>query len=169
VVVSSDTDDPNISNNMAEAGVTAAPDTPVRAGITAPSFVPFGTRFSHHATVTNTSSLTAQLVRLCTRRPASLLQVQAPGTFRMRGLYCKDFASLGPGRTAGFTVSATPSRSGRVVVSDRATVAGLSRVSRAAAVVVVGPTSACPPAADAPVSSAFRSGTRSPPVARPAC
>jgi hypothetical protein len=31
------------------------------------------------------------------------------------------------------------------------------------------PPSACPPAADARVSSAFRAGTRSPPVARPAC
>ena len=169
VVVSSDTDDPNTANNMAEAGVTTVPDTPVRAGISAPSFVPFGTRFSYRATVAGISSSTARGVRLCSRPPSSLLQVEAPGTFRLRGEYCLDIASLAPGQTVGFNVSATPSQSGRLVVSDRATVAGLSSVSRAAAVVLVGPTSACPSTADARVSPAFSAGTRSPPVARPAC
>ena len=159
VMVSSDTPDPNIANDMAEAGVTAFVDTPVRAGISAPSFVPFGTRFSYRPTVTGTSSTTAVDVRLCTQPPSSLLQVLAPGTFRIRGLYCQDFARLAPGQTVGFNVSAIPSRSGRLVVTDIATVAGLPRVSRASAPVLVGSVAACPSAANA----------RRRPVARPAC
>lgn len=169
VVVSSDTTDPNTSNNMAEADLSAVPDTTVRAGISAPAFVPFGTRFSYRATVTGTSSTAAKLVRLCTRAPGSLLQVQAPGTFRLHGLYCQDIARLGSGHTAGFTVSGTPSRSGRLIVSDHASQAGLARVSRAFAPVLVGPTAACPSAAGARVVSAGRPGTRAPPLARAAC
>ncbi|HEY4828388.1 MAG TPA: collagen-binding domain-containing protein [Solirubrobacteraceae bacterium] len=159
VVVSSNTDDSNTANNMAEAGVTAVGDTPVRAGISAPPFVPFGTRFSYHDTVTDTSPVAALSVRLCTRPPASLLAVQAPEAISYRGLYCLDIPRLAPGQTAGFAVSATPSRSGRLVVSDHATVAGLSRISRASTPVLVGAAAACPS-----VSRVSRE-----PVAHPAC
>jgi choice-of-anchor A domain-containing protein len=169
VVVSSDTDDPNIANNMAEAGVTASAHTTVRAGISASSSVPFVTRFAYRATVTGTSSTTALDVRLCTRPPSSLLQVQAPMTFSFRGLYCLDITRLAPGQTVGFNVSAIPSRSGRLIVSDRATVAGLSRVSHASAPVLVGPTTPCPSAGDARLTPATRRATPPAPTARAAC
>jgi hypothetical protein len=103
VVVSSQTEDPNTANNMAEAGVTAVVDTPVQARITAPSYVPFGTGFTYHATVTGTSSFIALDVRLCTRPPNSLLQIQAPGSFRLGGLYCQDIARLHPARRSDST------------------------------------------------------------------
>lgn len=169
VEVSSDTADSNTANNMAEAGLTSVPDTSVRAEISAPSFVPFGARFSYHVTATGISAATAVDVRLCTRPPSSLLQVQAPGAFHFRGLYCLDIARLARDHTGGFNVSGTPSRGGRLIVSDRATLAGQSRVSRASAPVLVGPPAACPSAADARVASAGHPGTRAPPVARPAC
>lgn len=169
VVVSSQTDDPNTANNMAEAGVTAVADTAVRAAISAPPSVPFATRFAYRATVTGSSSTTALGVRLCTRPPSSLLEVQAPDTFRFHGLYCQDIARLAPGQTVGFNVSSVPSQSGRLIVSDRATVAGLARVSRASAPVLVGPAAPCPSAGAARLTPATRETSPPAPVARTAC
>jgi choice-of-anchor A domain-containing protein len=169
VVVSSQTEDSNTANNMAEAGVTAIGNTKVRAGISAPSFVPFGNRFTYRATVTGASSATALGVRLCTQPPSSLLQVQAPGTFRLGNSYCQDIAQLAPGQTIGFDVSGFPSRSGRLNVSDRATVIGLSRVSRASAPVLVGPQAPCSTADDPRLTRGAHGANRPAPVARPAC
>ncbi len=169
VVVSSQTDDPNTANNMAEAGVTASADTRVVAGISAPRSVPFAARFTYRVTVTGTSSTTAVNVRLCTRPPSSLIEVKAPGTFRFRGMYCQSIARLAPGQKVGFNVSATPAQGGRLVVSDRATVAGVSRVSRASAPVLVGPATPCPSAGDARLTPATHRGIPPAPVARGAC
>jgi hypothetical protein len=169
VVVSSQTEDPNTANNMAEAGVITVTEATVRAHISAPSFVPFGARFSYRASVTGTSSTAVSTVRLCTRPPSSLLQVNAPGTFRLRGLYCLDIPRLAPGQTAGFDVSATPSRSGRLTVPDQAAAAGLPGISRASAPVLVGPEAACPAVARAGRKPVTRPTIRSVPVARAAC
>lgn len=158
VVVSSDTPDSNPANNLAQAGVTTyLPATAIRAHVSAPPVVPFGRRFSYRVSITGGAPTGALAVQLCTRPPAGLLTVRAPGTFRSHGRYCRNIAALPRGRTVSFLVSAVPSRSGRFTVDARGTAAALSGVSRDTAPVRVGAVAAC--AATRPRA----------PVARAAC
>jgi len=158
VVVSSDTLDSNPANNLAEAGVTTyLPATAIRAHVTAPPVVPFGRRFTYRVAITGGPPTGAQSVQLCTRPPAGLLTVRAPGTFRSHDRHCRDIAGLARGRTSSFLVSAVPSRSGHFTVDAQGTAAALSGVSRDTAPVRVGAVAAC---------AATR---RRVPVARAAC
>jgi choice-of-anchor A domain-containing protein len=146
VVVSSDTPDTNTANNTAEANVTTFSHANVRAQITAPPTgrvaAPLGYRV--FATLGRKSQATA--LRLCTRPPASFVQVKAPGTFKYRGVYCRDYRHVLPGRSVSFLVSAFPSATGRLIPVARATAVGAPRESRVSAVIVVAGALACPAA-----------------------
>jgi choice-of-anchor A domain-containing protein len=146
VVVSSDTPDTNTANNTAEANVTTFSHASVHAQITAPPTgrvaAPLGYRV--FATLGRKSQATA--LRLCTRPPASFVQVKAPGTFKYRGVYCRDYGHVLPGRSVSFLVSAFPSATGRLIPVARATAVGAPRESRVSAVIVVAGALACPAA-----------------------
>jgi len=157
VVVSSDTPDPNTTNNMANAGLVTEAVPVIHAHVSAPASVAFGSRFTYRAGVSVTGRFAATAVRLCTRPPAGLLTVRAPGTYRLHGSRCRNFGTVQPGHTAGFQVSGVASRSGRLTIGDVATAVD-ARSSRASAPVVVGAVAACPALS-----------RRARPVARAAC
>ena len=146
VVVSSDTPDTNTANNTAEANVTTFSHANVHAQIAAPPTGRVAAPLSYRvfATLGRTSQATA--LRLCTRPPASLVQVKAPGTFKYRGVYCRDYGHVLPGRSVSFLVSAFPSATGRLTPDARATAVGAPRESRVSAVIVVAGPLACPAA-----------------------
>jgi hypothetical protein len=104
----------------------------------------------------------AHTVRLCTQPPSSFVQVRAPGTFKYRGLYCRDYTRIGRGRSVAFTVFGFPSATGRMLASVRATAVDVARPSRATAAILVGSAAACP--------AAVRSAAGGkPPTAHAAC
>ena len=76
-------------------------------------------------------------LRLCTRPPASFVQVKAPGTFKYRGVYCRDYGHVLPGRSVSFLVHAFPSAAGRLTPVARATAVGAPRESRVSAAIDV--------------------------------
>jgi hypothetical protein len=162
VTVSSQTPETNITNNTASANVTATTPAPaIRAGIGAPPTGHVGTGLSYQVSVRVGGPAGAALVRLCTRPPSGFVLVRAPGTFRFRGLYCRNYSSLPAGRTVSFPVYGFPSRTGRLLALARATAVGVKRPSRAVAPIqVAGPAVACTARSQTP-------GRR--PIARAAC
>jgi hypothetical protein len=163
VVVSSNTAETNTTNNIAVADLlSAAGKQSIHAGISAPPSGRVARPLSYRVTVTGGRPSGAESVRLCTRPPASLVQARAPGTFRFRGEYCRDYPNLGRGHTASFLVYGSPSRTGRLRATARATAVDVARASRAAAHITVGAAVACP----ASVRPRARLGT---PLAHAAC
>ena len=162
VVVSSDTQDTNMTNNMAEANVTTFSNATVQSRINAPPTGRVAAQLSYRAfAVLGRRSPTSQ-VRLCTTPPRNFVQVHAPGTFKYRGRYCRDFSRVRPGGTVSFLVSAFPSATGRVTAAVRAAAVGAARESHASARILVGAATACPAAAEARTA-------RSQPRAHAAC
>ena len=146
VVVSSDTPDTNTANNTAEANVTTFSHANVHAQITAPPTGRVAAPLSYRVFATLGRKSQATALRLCTRPPASFVQVKVPGTFKYRGVYCRDYGHVLPGRSVSFLVSAFPSATGRLTPDARATAVGAPRESRVSAVIVVAGASACPAA-----------------------
>ncbi len=164
VVVSSDTPETNTTNNIAIARVTALAPTPhIAAAIGAPSVVHVGQRVRYRVTVTAGGKAGADSVRLCSRPPASLIAVRAPGTFSYRGRRCATAGHLGAGRSLTFTVSGLASARGLVFPVGIATATGVTRpVHAATRVVVLGPLVAC-------AATAHDVTRHRPPIARAAC
>jgi hypothetical protein len=164
VTVSSKTSETNTTNNIASANVTATPPAPaIHARISAPPTGHVGTGLSYTVSVRGGAPAGATFVRLCTRPPSGFVQVRAPGTFRYRGLYCRNYSALAAGRTASFPVYGFPSRTGRLLALARATAVGVARPSRAAAPIrVAGPTVAC-------TAQSRGAGRTKPPTAHAAC
>ena len=154
VVVSSDTPDPNTANNTAGANVTTFSNATVRAHISAPPIGRVAVRLSYEVSATLRPGSPAGPLRLCTRPPASFVQVGAPGTFKHRGVYCRDYALVRPGRSVSFLVHAFPSATGRLTAAARATAVGAPRASRASAQIAVAAPSACAAAATRPIARA---------------
>ena len=151
VVVSSPTPDTNTTNNMASANVTAfLPASAIRAHISAPPTGRVGAPLSYVVSVSGGPPMGASTVRLCTQPPGSLVQVRAPGTFKDRGLYCRNFTHVGLGHSVAFTVFGSPSAAGRLLASARATAVSVAQPSRASAQILVGAAVACPATAPAP-------------------
>jgi choice-of-anchor A domain-containing protein len=146
VLVSSDTPDTNMTNNMAQANVTAFSNATVRAQISAPPFGRVATQLTYQVSATLGRNSPAGPVRLCTQPPRSFVQVHAPGTFEHRGVYCIDYALVRPGRSVSFLVSAFPSATGRLIPIARATAVGAPGESRVSAVIDVSGPLACPAA-----------------------
>ena len=167
VVVSSDTQDTNMTNNMAEANVTTFSNATVHAKINAPPSGRVAAPLSYRVFASLGRGSPASGVRLCTTPPTSFVQVHAPGSFKYQGRYCRDYPLVRPGGTVSFLVSAFPSATGRVTPSVRATAVGAARESRASADILVGAAAACP--ASAPASAARARSARAQPVARTAC
>lgn len=147
VVVSSDTQDTNMTNNMAEANVKTFSNATVQAKISAPASGRVAAPLSYRVFATLRRGSPASAVRLCTIPPHSFVQVHAPGTFKYKGVYCRNFALVRAGQSVSFLVSAFPSATGRVTPSVRATAVGAARESRASADIVVGAPAACPASA----------------------
>ena len=163
VAVSSDTAETNTTNNIAIALVTSfVPTATIRAGISAPPVVHVGQRLRYRVTVAS-GTTGAHTVRLCTRTPATLIAVRAPGTFAYHGRRCTTAAHLGAGRSLSFTVSGLASARGHVFPSTTATAVDAARpVGASTHVVVLGPVVAC-------TATARRAMTARPPRARAAC
>ena len=120
VVVSSDTPT-RTPPTTAEANVTTFSHANVTAQITAPPTAHVAAPLSYRVLATLGRKSQATALRLCTRPPASFVQVKAPGTFGYRGVYCRDYGHVLPGRSVSFLVSAFPSATGRLTrrASDR--------------------------------------------------
>ena len=146
VVASSDTPDTNTANNTAEANVTTFTHASVHAQITAPPTGRVAAPLSYRVFATLGRKSQATALRLCTRPPTSFVQVKAPGTFRYRGVYCRDYGHVLPGRSVSFLVHAFPSAAGRLTPVARATAVGAPRESRVSAAIDVSGPLACPAA-----------------------
>ena len=155
VTVSSQTPETNTTNNTAAAFLTATlHPTAIHAGISAPATGRVGASLSYDVSVRAGGPAAASTVRLCTRPPSGLIQVRAPGTFRFRGLYCRNFGLVGAGRSVSFRVFGVPSRSGRLRAAARATAVGVPEPSRASAPIDVAAPVACPAASGPPAHAA---------------
>jgi choice-of-anchor A domain-containing protein len=155
VTVSSQTPETNTTNNTGAAVVTATlHPTAIHAGISAPATGRVGAGLSYDVSVRAGGPAGARTVRLCTRPPSGLVEVRAPGTFRFRGLYCRNFELVGPGRSLSFRVFGSPSRSGRLLATARATAVGVPEPSRASAPIDVAAPVACPAASGPPAHAA---------------
>ena len=146
VTVSSETPDTNTANNTAQANVTTFSDATVQAHISAPPTGRVGTGLSYRVSASLTRNSPASAVRLCTQPPSSLVQVGAPGTFKHRGIYCRDYSRVAPGGSVSFVVHAFPSAAGRLTPVARATAVGAPRESRVSAAIDVSGPLACPAA-----------------------
>ncbi len=146
VVVSSDTPDTNTANNTAQANVTTFSHANVQAQITAPPTGRVAAPLSYRVFATLGRNSQATALRLCTRPPATFVQVKAAGTFKYRGVYCRDYGHVLPSRSVSFLLSASPSATGRLTPDARATAVGAPRASRVSAVIVVAGALACPAA-----------------------
>ncbi len=133
VVASSDTQDTNMTNNMAEANVTTCSNATVHAKISAPASGRVAAPLSYRVFATLGRGSPPGAVRLCTTPPHSFVQVQARATFKYKGVYCRDFGFVRPAQSVSFLVSAFPWATGRVTPSVRATAVGAARESRASA------------------------------------
>ncbi len=163
VTVSSQTAETNTTNNTAAAVFTATlGPAAIRAGVTAPPTGRVGAGLSYAVSVRAGGRAGAMTVRLCTRPPGGLVQVRAPGTFRFRALYCRNFTRVGPGDSVSFRVSGFPSRPGRLLATARATAVGVARPSNASAPIDVAGAVACPAISHVP-------GAGPGPPARVAC
>ncbi len=162
VVVSSNTTETNTANNIAVADVLAtSAKQSIQARISAPPTGHVARQLTYRVSVVGGQPSGAESVRLCTTPPSSLVQVRAPGTFRFRGQYCRDYTRLRRGQSVSFVVHGSPSASGRLRAVARATAVAVPRASRVAARIVVGAAVACP--------ASVRLGRRGRPVAHAAC
>ena len=152
VTVSSDTPETNTTNNTASAVFTASSRrASIRAGISAPPTGHVATALSYLVSVRAGRRAGANIVRLCTRPPSGFVQVNAPGTFRFRGLYCRDFRHVAAGNSVSFRVFGFPSAAGRLLATARATAVGVAPASHVSALIdVAGPAVACPAASRVP-------------------
>jgi choice-of-anchor A domain-containing protein len=151
VTVASDTPETNTTNNTAAAVVTATlRPAAIRAGISAPPTGRVGAGLSYEVSVRSGGPGVANSVRLCTRPPSGFVQVSAPGTFRFRALYCRNFGHVAAGRSVSFLVFGFPSRTGRLLATARATAVGVEHPSRVAATIDVASPAACPAASRVP-------------------
>ena len=133
----------------------------IQARITAPPTGHVARQLTYRVSVVGGQPSGAESVRLCTTPPSSLLQVRAPGTFRFRGQYCRDYTRLRRGQSVSFLVHGSPSATGRLRAVARATAVAVARASRVAARIVVGAAVACP--------ASVRLGPRGGPLAHTAC
>ncbi|MGZ4165458.1 MAG: collagen-binding domain-containing protein [Solirubrobacteraceae bacterium] len=162
VVVSSDTPETNTANNMAIALVTTtSPTAALAAHVAAPPVVHVTQRLRYRVSVTPRGKAGAASVRLCTKAPASLLAVRAPGTVIFNGQRCRTAAFLAAGRTLSFTVSGLASARGHVFPFARATAVDVVPARAATRVLVLGPLVAC--------TAAHLAARHRPPTARAAC
>ena len=164
VVVSSQTPERNSANNIAIALVTSFAPTPhIAAAIGAPAVVHVGQRVRYRVTVTGGGKAGADSVRLCTRPPATLIAVRAPGTVGYRGARCVTTGHLAAGASLSFAVSGLASARGHMFPFATATATDVARPAHASTrVVVLGPVVAC--------SAIARAATRhQPPPAHIAC
>jgi choice-of-anchor A domain-containing protein len=106
VVATSDTPDPNTTNNYDVARVVVRNPANVGVSVHAPARTGVGVPVSYRVVARGKGSAGANSVRFCHRVPAGLLMSSAPGTFRYRGRVCRDVSRLRPGQTASFTVHA---------------------------------------------------------------
>jgi hypothetical protein len=151
-----------MTNNTAEANVTTFSNASVHAQISAPPVGRVATQLIYRVDAALARNSRAAPVRLCTQPPRSFVQVPAPGTFKYRGVYCRDYALVQPGRSVSFLVYAFPSVTGRLTADVRATAVGAPRESRGTAHILVAGAAACPAAVRRPAR-----GRR--PTARAAC
>ena len=145
LIVSSDTPETNTTNNLSIAPVTGFAPTPkIGVSIGPQATVHVGQRVRYRVTVTGRGKAGAESVRLCTKVPATLIAVHAPGTVAYRGARCRTAAQLGAGHTLGFTVSALASARGHLSPSAAATATDITRPVRAATRIhVLSPLVAC--------------------------
>jgi hypothetical protein len=145
VVVSSRTPERNTANNIAIALVTSfAPIPHIAAAIGAPAVVHVGQRVRYRVTVTGAGKAGADSVRLCTRPPATLIAVRAPGTVGYRGARCVTTGHLEAGRSLSFAVSGLASARGHLLPFATATATDVARPARASTrVLVLGPRVVC--------------------------
>jgi hypothetical protein len=111
VVTSSQTPDPNTSNNIAATGLVVRRPANIAVGVRAPALARVGEPVAYQVVARGTGSDGARSVRFCHRPPARLLMTSAPGTFRYRGRVCRDVSRLRAGQSASFTVHAIPASS----------------------------------------------------------
>jgi choice-of-anchor A domain-containing protein len=169
VTVSSTTPDTNTTNNTASA-VFVATTKPVtiNAGISAPPTGRVGAALTYQVSARVSARAGGRAgdpsVRVCTQPPSGLIQVSSPGTFRFRGVYCRDYAQVAVGHSASFSVHGFPSQSGRLVAAALAAAVGVAHLSRASALIDVAGPAACPAASRFP-----RGGSGSGPPAHAAC
>jgi hypothetical protein len=163
VVVSSDTAETNTANNIAVADVLAtSAKQSIHTRISAPPTGSVGRVLTYRVSVVGGQPSGAESVRLCTTPPSSLVQVRAPGTFRFRGQYCRDYTRLRRGQSVSFVVHGSPSATGRLRAVARATAVEVARASRVTAHILVGAAVACP-------ASVRLGGRVGGPVAHAAC
>lgn len=106
-LVTSRTPDPNVTNNVAAAGVRVVEGRPaLTVRITAPRTVRVGQRFAYRVVATGGTPAGAAFVRICHRPAADLLVTAHPGAVRRGGALCRDVRRLRRGARAGFTVHA---------------------------------------------------------------
>jgi choice-of-anchor A domain-containing protein len=108
VVATSQTPDPNTTNNVAASGLVVTRPANVAVGVQAPALARVGEPVSYRVVARGAGRDGAESVRFCHRPPARLLMTSAPGTFRYRGRVCRDVSRLARGQRAGFTVHAIP-------------------------------------------------------------
>jgi hypothetical protein len=106
VVASSQTPDPNTTNNISATGVIVRRPANVAVSVHAPARTSVGVPVSYRVVARGTGTDGADSVRFCHRVPSGLLVTSAPGTFRYRGRLCRDVSRLRSGRSASFTVHA---------------------------------------------------------------
>jgi choice-of-anchor A domain-containing protein len=111
VVTSSQTPDPNTSNNISANGLVTRRPASVAVGVDAPSSARVGEPVAYRVVARGTGRDGARAVRFCHRPPARLLMTSAPGTFRYRGRVCRDVSRLARGQRASFVVHAIPASS----------------------------------------------------------
>ncbi len=111
IVATSDTPDPNTTNNLAVNGLVVRRPANIAVGVKAPPVARVGEPVSYRIVARGTGRDGARSVRFCHRPPPLLLMTSAPGTFRYRGRVCRDVSRLARGRRAAFTVNAIPASS----------------------------------------------------------
>jgi hypothetical protein len=134
----------------------------IQARISAPPTGHVARQLTYRVSVVGGQPSGAESVRLCTTPPSSLVQVRAPGTFRFRGQYCRDYTKLRRGQSVSFLVHGSPSATGRLRAVARATAVEVPQASRVAAHILVGGAVACP-------ASVRLGGRLGGPVAHTAC
>jgi choice-of-anchor A domain-containing protein len=111
VVATSQTPDPNTTNNFSVNGLVVTRPANIAVGVDAPAVARVGEPVAYRVVARGTGSDGARSVRFCHRPPPPLLMTSAPGTFRYRGRVCRDVSRLARGQQASFVVNAIPAAS----------------------------------------------------------
>jgi choice-of-anchor A domain-containing protein len=111
VVATSETPDPNTTNNISANGLVVRRPANIAVGVQAPTSARVGEPVAYRVVARGTGRDGARSVRFCHRPPARLLMTSAPGTFRYRGRVCRDVSRLARGQQASFVVHAIPASS----------------------------------------------------------